>query len=268
MNRVHLSRAAIVATAAVGIAAASLPAYAGSVGGNGGSTEITQLVNEVQLIKSNVSQISTVENTLQSAMALKQTLKQLDPATLARMSGVSISDIQAMAKMDGQLGGLMDSAQSVQAVLTKAVDVSQQMKITPAQYLAERAQQAQKLGGMYAQSFNNDRASMQEMQTRIADLQSTAAAAPAVTSQVQGLQQLLAQNTQLQAQLISLNESVTKANTLAAMRGQEHEQTQADDAAAAAQAKDGYDALNKVEHQTITLPNPADLAPKNSSGNR
>ncbi len=256
VTRLRLPVAIVAAIAVLVMAAPS--ARAGTVAGTGGSTEITQLLNNAQLIKQNASEINTVRNTLQSAMYLKQTLRQLDPATIARLAGVPIDQVRALATMDNQLGGLMDSEQSVQAILSNTASSAQGMHMTPMQFLQYRANQAHQMGGVYAQSFNSDRQSMRSMQDQISALQATAASTPAVVSQVQGLQQLLVQNTQVQASLLSLNESVTKANALAAMKGkQEYATREAQSQAEAANEQ----AAKALQQETVTLPDPTKYGP-------
>jgi hypothetical protein len=97
-------------------------------------------------------------------------------------------------------------------------------------------------------------------------LQKSAAAAQGVTSNVQGFQQMLASGTRVQAQLVTLNASVTKTNLLLGQQAAQNEEgkRQKDSARADTRAameasdKEAWDAVNK---RKISFPSPMKYAP-------
>jgi type IV secretion system protein TrbJ len=238
---------------------ASISADAGTVAGTGGATEVTQLLNNVQLVQIAASDVQSVRNTLQTMLYLKQTLAQMDPGTISQMMGIPLNQVQTLIKLDGQLGGLMDSENNVAGILNNTVTGSQAANMTPSQYLQVRANQAQQLGGVYSQSFNNDRQQMSSLQTQLQSVQQTISSTPGITSEVQGLQQLSTENGQIQAQLITLTEAVTKANALAAMKGQ---QDQAQQQAALQYQQSEQNGWSQIKGTNVSFPDPANYAPK------
>lgn len=221
----------------------------------GGATEWTQIANHVELVESYVKQVEAAKNTLQSASALKQQLQQLDPSTLASLSSGSIGNVQQLARLYSDLDQIQQSGGQSVNVLQTALQQMQQQKITPQQYLAQRAQLAQTQGGIYKQNYEADQKTLQTLQQQVADLQHDAAAAHGITSEVGGLQQVVASGTRVQAQLIQLNASVTKANLLAEQQGAAAAADQQQKAAADQQR---LDALSKdaaaLNQSKITVP--------------
>ena len=103
-------------------AAVSLNARAGSVAGTGGSTEITQLLNHVELITQSSNTLNTVRNTLQSAMSLQQSLQQLDPSTLANLSGLPMDQLNQMMGLYSQVNNTLQAYQYLQSQMQSFKD--------------------------------------------------------------------------------------------------------------------------------------------------
>lgn len=247
-----LAPLALALVVALGVGA-PLPASAGALAG--GATEITQLANEFQLIMSYVQQVEAAENTLASAKALKQQLKQMDPSTLAQLNGGAISQVEQLAQLDGALQNSQNKATEALGVLGSAITQIQQLKMSPSEYLQQRAQLAATQGGAYAASMQADQQKLQQLQSSIAELQQAASAAPGVTSNIQGFQQLLSSGTRVQAQLVSLNDSVTHANLLAAQEARTNAADHQRDANATQEEIDRRNnGLKAIQNRTITVP--------------
>jgi len=84
--RAHIVVAAVLA------AMAAQPAQAGSVAGTGGSTEVTQLMNNVQLAKSYAQQVLSYENQLMQYATMIQNLKNNPLGVLAPDLDKAIND--------------------------------------------------------------------------------------------------------------------------------------------------------------------------------
>lgn len=256
----RMKRLGLVVAIAAAVCVTAPPSRAGSVMGTGGGTEVTQILNNIALIKNVAQTAETVRNTVKTALYLKRSLETLSPGTIARMTGVPIDQVRSLAKLDVQLGGLMDSANDVQGVLQDVASGSSELHMTPGQYLQHMANNASRMGGVYKQSFDNDRAQMNGLQDQINQIQQTADSQPQIVSQVQGLQQLLAQNTQMQSTLVSMNQAVVKANALAAMQGQQMETQKVAERIA---QKHANEAMQQLQKQKVSLPDPMSLGPSN-----
>lgn len=250
----HVMSAFVVAVLAVGGGGA----HAGSVAGFGGSTEITQIMNNLELVKQVMQEAETVRNTLQSAMYLKKSLQQMDPRELARMLQRPLDEVRAMASMHDQLGGLIDSERDLFKRMGRFKDGAQSQNMTPSEYLKALSEQAAAGGEVYEKSLDADQKRIKDVQSRIDSIQATADSVPTVTSQVEGLQKLLGSNAQLQVQMLSMNEAMTKANVMAAMKGRNEE---ANKKAHLDHAQDERDRMQKLKDMTISLPDPSQYAP-------
>lgn len=209
-----------------------------------------------------MQQAETVRNTLQSARYLKSSLRQMDPRALANMMGQSLDQVRAMASMQDQLGGLITSEQSMYDRINRFKNGAHSQNMKPSEYLAALSRQSAAVGGVYKTSLDADQRQMADVHDRIRSIQDTAASVPEVTSQVQGLQRLLTQNTQVQTSLLSLNQAMTKANALAAMEGQRKADSNAALRAGQAQEASGMEKLKDVR---IQLPDAGQYAPGDSS---
>lgn len=212
----RLIRGTAVALALV--APATMVAHAGSVAGNGGATEITQLLNHAELVTSAIDQLNTVHNTLQGALYLEQSLKQLDPSTIAQMTGFPVQELQQLAGLNDQVTSAMQAYQQFQQGVQGFQQGSQYMNMTPEQYLNFTAQAAQQYGGIYQQQYQNSQAIAQNLQQQLQQLNTSAAAIPGITSQVAGMQGVMTQNTQTQALLIGIQQQLNQANQNAALQ--------------------------------------------------
>lgn len=217
MNKQGVLAIAVGIAVAFGVAPSS---FAGTVAGFGGATEITQLVNETLLTSQYGQDVLTAERALESVQALKQQLKQLDPSTLAGLSSSSLEQIQQLSSLDASLKSNYSASQAALGVMNQSIAQIRAQNITPDQYLQQRADLAATQGGQYAAEMQADQQKLADLQKQIADLRSASAAAGGVTSNIQGFQEMLQSGTRTQAQLVSLNNSVTHANLLAAQRAQ------------------------------------------------
>lgn len=236
----------------------ALQAYAGG-GATGGATEITQLMNHAELISNVVNTTNEVQNTLRQAMYLYQSLKNLDPNTIARMAGFPAQDIQTMANLYGQVSTLQSTAQQAAQVLNNFQAGAQYMNMDPQQYLLLRAQAAQQYGGVYAASFNSEANAITALQRQAQLVNSTISQIPANDSIVGSLSTLAAQNAQTQSITISMAQSIHQANQLAYA---EKQQSMAAASAVSQQQRQQLQALIQAQQdsqQAGTLPDPTQV---------
>lgn len=209
----RLIRAAAISLVVAAQAGANV--NAGTVMGNGGATEVTQLMNHVELISNALNTANTVRNTLQTVVNLKAQLTQLNPQTIAQMVGLPMDQINQLVGLYGQVNQVIGDYQQVQGLLQQATSESGYMNMTPLQYLQFRAQLAQRMGGVYMQSYLEDQSKLSTLQQQAQQLQNMAAQIPGISSQVQGMQALQASNLQIASMMASLNEQMTRQNQIA-----------------------------------------------------
>ena len=183
------------------------------------STTFTQLSQYAKDIQGVLEQAQTVQNTLQSSMYLKQSLQQLDPATLAGLSGNPLSSVQSLASQYNTLGGMTNSYNGLLSQLTAFQMGAQQNNMTPDQYLQFQATQARAGNTQYQQQIKMEQQAITNANQESAQLQLEAAKSATVTSQVDGMQQLLASNIKTQQLLVTLNKNMEIANLNAAQAG-------------------------------------------------
>ena len=253
----HLIRASAVSLLVAAQSGAVV--HAGTVFGNGGALELTQQLNHIELITNAINTANTVKNTLQTYVALKQQLQQLNPATIAQLVGVPVDTINQLAGLYNGVSTVMNDYQQVQQLLQQAQSESNYMGMSPWQYLQFRAQLATKLGGVYQQSFLTDQSKLQNLETQAKQLQVQASQIPGVTSEVQGMQSLLGSNLQVASMMASLNESVARANMIADQKAANDQSEQS--AQFNAQLAHYQDLQNKYTQSTqavsnMNMPNP------------
>ncbi len=256
------ARQRLIRSAAVSlivVAQSGMSVNAGSVGGNGAATEVTQLANHTELIANALNTANTVKNTLQTVVELKAQLMQLNPQTIAQMVGLPIDQINQLVGLYGQVNQVIGDYQQVLNLLKQVQSDSGYMNMSPLQYLKFRAQLAQRLGGVYMQSYLADQSKLATLQQQAQQLQIMASQIPGISSQVQGMQALQASNLQVASMMAALNEQMTRQNEIAMM--EKNNQANEDAAALQAQAarlqqfqqlhQESVDTLNSQQ-----LPNP------------
>lgn len=224
----------VFGTRAIGLIAAlaaSSLAYAGG-GATGGATEITQLLNKAELVAQVGESVQTTSNTLMSAQATMQQLRQLAPSTIAQMSGVPIDQVQKLANAYTVMSRSVGVYKDASDVLRKAADDSQRLGITPSELLRYKADAAYKHGGVYKQTYEQEQEKLARLGEVSKDVQQQAEQVKSIDANVKGIQFLAGQNVKMQASLVQLNDSIQTANVNAAME------------AAAQQEKEGVHAGN------------------------
>lgn len=251
----------------------SFPAisFAGGGGLTGGATLPEQIVQEATSVSQLAKDSSMVTSQLQMVYNQIYNLRQLNPAAIAQLVGVPVTDIQNVLNLMNAVQQVQDSYTGLASQIQDFQFGSQQMNMTPAQYLQFQAQAAVQRGGLFKQVYEQQTQAIQNLQRSSQNLQQQAASIPGITSQIGGLQNLMNQNVQMQAQLISVNQALRQQLQLEAMREQrraaEDAAMQSGNGAASAQSAQQYSQLQKVLQQTqstygsMTLPNPQAFNP-------
>jgi P-type conjugative transfer protein TrbJ len=240
-------------------------AFAGG-GLTGGATLPQQIIQEITAVAQLAKQASMVTSQLQMVYNQIYNLRQLNPAAIAQLVGVPVTDIQNVLNLMNAVQQVQDSYTGLAGQIQNFQYGSQQMNMTPRQYLQFQAQAAAERGGVFKQVYEQQTQAIRNLQRASDNLKEQAASIPGITSQIGGLQNLMNQNVQLQAQMISVNQVLRQQLQLEAMKAQKDA---AGDAAAAngksqasAQSAQQYSQLQKILKQTqstyggMTLPSP------------
>ena len=246
------------------LAISSATAQAGGGGISGGAREGTQLLNHALLIEQVARAVDTVSNTLSTAEATMQQIRQLDPGTISALVGAPIGTVKTMAEAYGVFGKASSVYMNAAAVLQKAQNDAAMLHVSPSTLLNMKAQTAYAYGGQYKASYESEQAKLAALASTSADVQKAADSIGGINSTVQGVQTLAAQNIQMQAQLTQINQSIAQANALAYQQAIEHQNEAATQAAEAAKMLDAYqvevDSTPPVSK--IQLPNQINLLGK------
>lgn len=213
---------ALVSTMAVSAA------NAGSVAGNGGSTEVTQILNNVELIQQSAQMYQQVQQTLQQVQMAQQQLKNLMAAP-QQLWGQAQQELTSLTQLVAQTNAISYAAGNIDqsfkqafpgyaksagatnygtkyaALITKAMDG-----------LSSALQGA----GLNANQFANERAAIQQIQGISAGSQGSLQAVQAgnmiasqTVDQLQKLRQLLASQAQSQANFLGAQAQIQADQT-------------------------------------------------------
>lgn len=218
------------------------------------ATEWTQLTNKVQLISQVGESVRTTANTLQTAQATMQQLRQLGPETVRQMTGLPIDQVKKLADAYQVMSSASSAYSDAADVLKKVQSDSQRLNITPTQLFQMKADVANAYGGVYKQQFDQEQAKLKRLADVSNDVQSQSTQIGGINSSVGGIQVLANQNLKMQVMLTTLNESIATANSLAAQVAQQAQQAQAQGNIDAARTADAYQKAVNPATGGITLP--------------
>ncbi len=217
----------------------SLPsAHAG--GGGGGATEVTQILNHIELVAQVGEAVQTTSNTLMTAQATMQMLRQLGPDAIAQMTGLPVDQVAKMAEAYTVMSQAVAAYDDAEAVLRKAQQDAERLKISPSELLRYKAEAAYKYGGVYKQTYDQEQAKLRRLAEVSKDVQRQAETVKSIDANVKGIQFLATQNIAMQSVLGQIADSIAKANINAA-----REAAQAKEAEARA-AQSNASTLNKI----------------------
>jgi hypothetical protein len=210
------------------------PAHAGAAAG--GASEVTQLLNNAELIAQVGEAVQTTSNTLMTAQSTIQALRQLPDALLSEaLGGLSIAKIQALADAYTSMSQSKSVYDDAENVLRQAVHDSEKLGIPPSELLRHKANLAYREGGVYKQTYEQEVGKISQLTQTSAEVQKQAEIVMATDSTVGGIQGLAAQNVAMQSTLAMISHSIATANKDAMIAAQREANERGDVAAAAAE---------------------------------
>ncbi len=238
------ARRVLMLTAAVWANAAFAGGGLGSP--TGGATEVTQLLNHVELASSvsqqatmvgqnataQLTRISQLANQIKNLVQLPQNLLAQTLAPYQQQIGDLKSVVQAV-------GSLQSAAAQTQALLSNGISEMNTTGMSPLQWLNAYINLAQQQGGQYKQQLDSDLDTLSNLSQQAQHLQTLSAQIPQVSGNVQGLQLLNQQANLLGGEMVELRglvqrqvvtqeqDKLSEANAQAASAQEEQQRIQA-----------------------------------------
>lgn len=193
----------------------SVPAHAS--GAVAGATEITQIMNNAELIAQVGEATQTTANTLMTAQSTMQMLRQLPASVIDEaMGGLPVEKVQAMADAYVVMSQATSVYKEAEEVLRKAALDAERLNISPSELLRHKANAAAMHGGIYLQTYQAEQDKLARLARTSAEVQKQANTVKTIDSNVGGIQFIASQNIQVQATLAEISGSIAQANANAA----------------------------------------------------
>ncbi len=184
-------------------------AIAGSIAGTGGASEIVQLMNNAELVgqlgESTQQTLLQIEHQIQLVTQTNAQLKQLqtlNPAALKSVLGPMSGKVTPYVEAANLVSNLGNSSASYNTYANAALSSMQTAGVSPKEYYTKAADAAAHGSKIWDNALTNDKKVMDSVQTdhqAVADFANNHAN---ITSSVEGLGALAAQNVQTQSIMI------------------------------------------------------------------
>lgn len=192
-----------IVAAAIALSLVGQSVQAGTVAGFGGATEVTQIMNNVQLVMSYVEQVETA---LYSAKQYKLMLDQIkrNPADFAktmlkgrvedhlRNADSAVALIDALEGLHRRQGGILDEMIRAYSTMSEMGRMGYEMDLST--YQDAMSELARQRGGEYERRYTQYRENLAGAQKDIEEINRIVAASESMTTEIQGLQSVVASN--------------------------------------------------------------------------
>lgn len=185
-------------------------AFAGSMGGFGGATEITQLLNNAELVASVAKQAEMVQQNIQAQITRLQNLAQMPSELIRETIAPYTQQVENFRSLYSAVTDLQQAAQSTSQLFSSAMSEMSSANLKPSQWLSALSSLAKSQGGAYRTQLNRDINAISALAKRAQNLQDIQSKIPGVTGNVQGLQMLNQQTNVLAGEMIDLHALVQR----------------------------------------------------------
>lgn len=243
------------------LALAAALAYGGGGGGalTGGSTEMTQVMNNMQLVDSVVKQAAMVEQQIQSNLNLinhyktaLQNLNTLTPQSLSNALAAYNTQIWSFQSLQRSVQSLQKAAQATMDMQNARTGEARAMNMDMNTYLKNEVALANTRGAGYKQRLDQDVATMDNLAARAANLQQVSAQTASVTGNLQGLQNLGQISAISAGELMEIKAAILAQNMDRATNQRELEAANVDNSKAALQGA-AISAARKKRNESTTV---------------
>lgn len=239
--RSKLRVAAAAASAAIAFVM-PLPAGAGgSILGTGGALEITQLMNHAELVHQVGQQAQMIGNQIREYATMIQNLRRLPDGWVR---GVTLPYRQALAallELKASIDEVRAASRSAEDIFGRRISAMRLLDMTPQDYIEAELRLAQERGGAYQATLEADLDSLQRAAAKAQSLKNLTDSIPAISGNVEGLQNLAAHSAMMAGELIELRTSIQRQHAL------QMEQKRAEERGAELQAQRNMRAIQELE---------------------
>ncbi len=233
----------------------------GGGGLTGGSTEITQLMNNAELAAATGKQAAMVVEQVKSNLtALQQyatmitNLKNLPQDVLDQALGPYQQQMDSLRQIYGAVTDVKQAADNTRSFFTRRIGEMQSLNMNPRDYLTAESALAVKKGGIYERQMRADLAALDNLRVRAEQLQTLSK--KQVYGNVQGLDKLNQQTTMLTGEMMDLKAAILQQNAISNQERvqQERDKSVANDTARRnREEEDRRDQRNKAFSDNVQL---------------
>ena len=207
--------AAIATTSATIALLSALPAGAGgSVLGTGGALEVTQLLNHAELVQQVAQQAQMISNQISQYATMIQNLHRLPDEWVGQVTLPYRQVLGSLLQIKAAVDDVRNTSLHMEDVFSRRLSAMKQLDMTPQEYLEAELHLAQEWGGAYQDSLKSDLDSLQRAADKAQSLKTLSESIPAISGNVEGLQNLATHATMMAGELIELRTSMQRQNAL------------------------------------------------------
>lgn len=231
----------------------------GTVMGNGGATEITQLLNNAELAASTAKQASMVSEQVKSNFTQYQqystmvtNLKSLPQEILEQANIPYLDQIMAMREVYNAVKDVKEAAEDTRDLFNRRIGEMKSLNMKPSEYLKAEIALATRKGGIYERQLRADLKAIDNLRQRSEQLQRLSKTK--IAGNVEGLQLLNQQTSMLTGEMMDLKASILQQNAIATQDriDGEREKSVANDAARRnSEEEDRRDQRNKAFSENV-----------------
>src|SRR5574337_658072 len=217
--------AAIATTSAAIALFSAVPAGAGgSVLGTGGALEVTQLLNHAELVRQVAQQAQMISNQISQYATMIQNLHRLPDEWVGQVTLPYRQVLGSLLQMKTAVDEVRTTSLHMEAVFSRRLSAMKHLDMTPQEYLDAELRLAQEWGGTYQDSLEADLDSLQRATDKAQSLKTLSDSIPAISGNVEGLQNLAAHSTMMAGELIEMRTSIQRQNALLAQEKRAQQQ--------------------------------------------
>ena len=205
-------------------------AQAGSVAGNGGATEVTQIKNNGELLAGVAKQAQQVANQIRQItvaidqkLMMVQDLKKMPVALAAAALKPLQKDLRVYTDLYRAVSDVKTASMEAAEVLKRRSSEAAYMHMSPKDYLDQEIALAKTRGGNYSREFDRDLARLNTYTEKSQALADATKSATNASGTVEGLAALATQNAIAGSAMLDLAQVVTEQKAAAALKSNEEQ---------------------------------------------
>lgn len=185
----------------------------------GGSTELTQIMNNGELVASVTKQAEMVSEQINSKLVqinqyttMVRNLENWPKEQLDALLAPYQAQTLALSKLYQSVNDVKSVSTNASSLLQSRFQEANGMGMDLVKYMGYEIANAQKRGGIYKQRLNTDMAAIQNLQDRANQLRTVSSQTSSITGNVQGLAQLNQQTTMVAGELMEMRGLMLQQN--------------------------------------------------------